>query len=48
MWDREDTIIEVEKQLGDEEVYEEVSNDTVALQKNHKCINNKNKKTGIT
>ena len=48
MWDREDYIIEAEKQLGDEEVYEEVSNDAVALQKNHKCSHSKNKKTGIT
>ena len=48
VWDREDYITEAEKQLGDEEVYEEVSNDAVALQKNHKCSNNKNKKTGIT
>ena len=48
VWDREDYITEAEKQLGDEEVYEEVSNDAVALQKNHKCSHSKNKKTGIT
>ena len=48
VWDREDYIIEAELQLGDEEVYEEVSNDAVALQKNHKCSHSKNKKTGIT
>ena len=48
VWDREDYIIEAEKQLGDEEVYEEVSNDAVALQKNHKCSHSKNKKTRIT
>ena len=33
MWDREDYIKEVEKQLGDEEVYEEVSNDAAPLLK---------------
>ena len=33
MWDREDYIKEVEKQLGNEEVYEEVSNDAVPLLK---------------
>ena len=32
VWDREDYIIEAEKQLGDEEVYEEVSNDATPLQ----------------
>ena len=31
MWDREEYIIEAEKQLGDEEVYEEVSNDAAPL-----------------
>ena len=30
VWDREDYIKEAEKQLGDEEVFEEVSNDDVA------------------
>ena len=48
LWDREDYIIEAEKQLSDEEVYEEVSNNAVALQKNHKCSHSKNKKTRIT
>ena len=33
MWDREDYIIEAEKQIGDEEVYEEVSNDAAPLLK---------------
>ena len=33
MWDREDYIIKAEKQLGDEEVYEEVLNDTARLLK---------------
>ena len=33
MWDREDHIKEAEKQLGDEEVYEEVSNDVAPLLK---------------
>ena len=32
VWDREDYIIEAEKQLGDAEVYEEVSNDATPLQ----------------
>ena len=45
VWDREYYITEAEKQLGDE-VYEEVSNDTAPLQKNHKCSHSKNKKTG--
>ena len=31
VWDREDYIKEVEKQLGDEQVYEEVSNDAALL-----------------
>ena len=33
MLDREDYIKEAEKKLGDEEVYEEVSNDTASLPK---------------
>ena len=33
VWDREDYINEAEKQLGDEEVYEEVSNNPVPLLK---------------
>ena len=33
VWDREDYIKEAEKQLGDEEVYEEVSNNPVPLLK---------------
>ena len=33
MWDREDYIIEAEKQIGDEEIYEEVSNDAAHLLK---------------
>ena len=45
VWDREHYIIKAEKQLGDEEVYEEVSNDS-APQKDHKCSHSKNKKTG--
>ena len=32
VWDREDYITEAEKQLGDAEVYEEVSNDATPLQ----------------
>ena len=45
-WDREDYIVEAEKQLGDEEGYEEVSNNAAPLQKNHKCSHSKNKKAG--
>ena len=41
VWDREHYIIEAEKQLGDEEVYEEVSNDS-APQKDHKTRKNIN------
>ena len=33
VWDREDYIKEAEKQLGDEYVYEEVSNDVAYLLK---------------
>ena len=33
VWDREDYIKEAEKQLGDEEVYEEVSNNPIPLLK---------------
>ena len=33
VWDREDYIKEAEKQLGDEEVYEEVSNNPLPLLK---------------
>ena len=33
VWDREDDIKEAEKQVGDEEVYEEVSNDAASLLK---------------
>ena len=33
VWDREDHIKEAEKQLGDEEVYEEVSNNGAPLLK---------------
>ena len=33
VWDREDYIKEVEKQVGDEEVYEEVSHDAAPLLK---------------
>ena len=33
VWDREEYIKEAEKQLGDEEVYEEVSNNPVPLLK---------------
>ena len=33
VWDREDYIIEAEKQLDNEEVYEEVSNDSTPLLK---------------
>ena len=33
VWDREDYIKELEKQLGDEKVYEEVSNDAAPLLK---------------
>ena len=43
VWDREDYIIEVENQLGDEEVYGEVSNDGAPLLEDHKCTNSKNK-----
>ena len=31
MWDREDNIIEAEKQPGNKEVYEKVFNDAVPL-----------------
>ena len=43
VWDREDYIIEGENQLGDEEVYGEVSNDAAPLLEDHKCTNSKNK-----
>ena len=33
VWDREDYIKEAEKQIGDEEVYEEVSSDATPLPK---------------
>ena len=33
VWDREDHIKEAEKQLGDEEVYEEVFNDATVFWK---------------
>ena len=38
MWDREDCRIEAEKQLGDEEVYEEVSNNATPLLKTNAVI----------
>ena len=42
VWDREDYIKEAEKQIGDEQVYEEVSNDMAPLLKTI----SKNKKMG--
>ena len=44
VWNREDCIIDALKQLGAEEIYEEVSNDATPLPKNHKCSHSKNKK----
>ena len=46
VWVREDYIIEAEKQLGDEEVYEEVSNDATPLQKTINAVIEKIRKRG--
>ena len=46
VWDREDYIKEAEKQLGDEEVYEEVSNDAAPLLKTINGVIAKIKKRG--
>ena len=46
LWDREDYIKEAEKQLGDEEVYEEVSNDAAPLLKTINEVNAKIRKRG--
>ena len=46
VWDREDYIKETEKQLGDEVVYEEVSNDAVPLLKTINAIIAKIRKRG--
>ena len=46
VWDREDYIKEAEKQLGDEEVYEEVSNDAAPLLKNINAVIAKMRKRG--
>ena len=46
VWDREDYIKEAEKQLGDEEVYEEVSNDAAPLLKTINEIITKIRKRG--
>ena len=47
MWDREEYIIEAEKQLGDEEVYEEVSNDAAPLLKTINEVIAKTRKLGV-
>ena len=46
VWDREDYIKEAEKQLGDEQVYEEVSNDAAPLLKTINEVNAKIRKRG--
>ena len=46
VWDREDYIKEAEKQLGDEKVYEEVSNDAAPLLKTINEIITKIRKRG--
>ena len=46
MWDREDYIIKAEKQLGDEEVYEEVFNDAAPLLKTINAVIGKIRKWG--
>ena len=46
MWDREGYIKEVEKQLGDEHVYEEVSNDATLLLKTINEVIAKTRKRG--
>ena len=46
VWDREDYIKQAEKQLGDEEVYEEVSNDAAPLLKTINGVIAENQKTG--
>ena len=46
VWDREDYIKEVEKQLGDKEVYEEVSNDATPLLKSINGVIAKIRKRG--
>ena len=46
VWDREDYIIKAEKQLGDEEVYEKVLNDTACLLKTINAAIAKNKRMG--
>ena len=38
MWDREGYLIELEKQLGDEEVCEEAFNDTAPLLKTMNAV----------
>ena len=47
VWDREDYIKEAEKQLGDEEVYEEVSNDAAPLLKTINEVIAKTRKLGV-
>ena len=46
VWDREDYIKEAEKQLGDEEVYEEVSNVVAPLLKTINTVMTKIRKWG--
>ena len=46
MWDREDYKKEAEKQLGDEENYEEVSNDAAPLRKTINTVIAKIRKRG--
>ena len=46
VWDREDYIKEAEKQLSDEQVYEEVSNDAAPLLKTINEVNAKIRKRG--
>ena len=47
VWDREDYIKEAEKQLGDEQVYEEVSNDAAPLLKTINEVIAKTRKLGV-
>ena len=46
VWDREEYINEAEKQLGDEEVYEEVSNNAASLLKTINAVISKIRKRG--
>ena len=44
VWDKESHIKEEEKQLGDEEIYEEVSNDVASLLKTINAVIAKKRK----